>query len=60
VTVAENVIERQLSTAAGDGVTATTIGGGGAVTVTVAVSDLEGSAWLVATTVHVAAVAGAV
>ena len=60
MTVAENVMDRQLSTAAGDGVIATAIGGAGAVIVTVAASDLEGSAWLVATTEQTAAAAGAV
>jgi hypothetical protein len=60
VTAAENVIDRQLSTDPDDGVIDTTTGGGGGVTVTVAVSDLVGSAWLVATTVHVRATVGAV
>lgn len=60
VTVAENVSVVQASAVTGDGVTVTTTGAGRAVTVTVAASDLDGSARLVATTMQVEAVAGAV
>jgi hypothetical protein len=60
VTVAAKARVLQASTAPGEGVTEMVTGGGGAVTVTVAVSLRVGSSTLLATTWHVAAVAGAV
>lgn len=60
VTLAVNAIVVHASPAAGEGVTLTATGGGAAVTVTVAVSERAPSARLVATTVQVAATAGAV
>jgi hypothetical protein len=59
-TAAVNVRELHELVAAGDGVTDTLIGAGGAVTVTVAVARRVVSAWLVATTLQVPAAAGAV
>ena len=52
-TVAANATVLQASTAAGEGLIETVTGSGAAVTVTVAVSLLVGSARLVATTVQV-------
>jgi hypothetical protein len=60
VTVAENDAVAQESAAPEDGVIVTTTGAGGAVTVTIAVSDFDGSCWLVPTTAQVPATAGAV